>query len=78
MYTWCLKNRLIIHEGKSEAMILSVGPFIGPLKPLKLGEDFIRYISSTVCLGGTIDDKLSSSQHILNQFVCHSIPKSKC
>ena len=64
VYTWCLKNRLIIHEGKSEAMILSISLFIGPLKPLKLGEDFIRYISSTACLGVTIDDKLSWSQNI--------------
>ena len=64
VYTWCLMNRLIIHEGKSEAMILSINPFIGPLKPLKLGENFIQYISSTACLGVTIDDKLSWSQHI--------------
>ena len=64
VYTWCVKNRLIIYEGKSEAMILSTSPFIGPLKPLKLVEDFIRYISSTACLGVTIDDKLSWSQHI--------------
>ena len=45
-------------------MILSINPFIGPLKPLKLGGDFIQYISSTACLGVTIDDKLSWSQHI--------------
>ena len=70
VYTWCLKNRLIIHEGKSEAMILSISPFIGPLKPLKLGEDFIRYISSTACLGVTIDDKLSWSLH--TKLICVS------
>ena len=32
---WCLSNRLILHEGKSKAMVLSTTPFIGPLKHLK-------------------------------------------
>ena len=62
--SWCLSNRLIVHEGKSEAMILSTTPFVGPLKHLKWGEDTIQYVSSTNCLGVTIDDKLSWSQHI--------------
>ena len=62
--SWCLSNRLVLREGKSEAMVLSTTPFIGPLKHLKWGEDTIRYMSSTNCLGVTIDDKLSWSQHI--------------
>lgn len=62
--SWCLSNRLILHEGKSEAMVLSTTPFIGPLKQLKWGMDTIRYVSSTNCLGVTIDDKLSWSQHV--------------
>ncbi|XP_068683287.1 uncharacterized protein [Montipora foliosa] len=45
-------------------MILSTTPFIGPLKHLKWGEDTIRYVSSSNCLGVTIIDKLSWSQHI--------------
>ena len=49
--SWCLSNRLILHEGKSEAMVLSTTPFIGQLKHLKWGEDTIRYVSSTNCLG---------------------------
>ena len=62
--SWCLSNRLVLHEGKSEAMVLSITPFVGPLKHLKWGEDTIRYVSSTKCLGVTIHDKLSWSQHI--------------
>jgi len=45
-------------------MVLSNTRFIGPLKPLKWGEDIIHYVSSTNCLWITIDDKLSWSQHI--------------
>ena len=60
----CLSNRLIVHEGKSEAMVLSTTRFVGALKHLKWGEDTIRYVSSTNCLGVTIDGKLSCSQHI--------------
>ena len=62
--SWTLENRLVVHEGKSEAMTLSIKPFIGPMKPLKWGDNVIRYVSSSVCLRITIDDKLSWSQHI--------------
>ena len=33
--SWCLSDRLIVHEGKFEAMVLSTTPFVGPLKHLK-------------------------------------------
>ena len=64
--SWSLKNRLVVHEGKFEAMILSTKPFIGPMKPLKWGDDIIWHVSSSECLGVTIDDKLSWSQHWSN------------
>ena len=61
--SWTLENRLVVHEGKFEAMILSTKPFIGPMKPLKWGDDIIWHVSSSECLGVTIDNKLSWSQH---------------
>ena len=61
--SWSLKNRLVAYEGKFEAMILNTKPFIGPMKPLKWGDDIIWHVSSSKCLGATIDDKLSWSQH---------------
>lgn len=62
--SWTLENRLVVHECKSEAMTLSSKPLIGSMKPLKWGDNVIRYVSSSVCLRITIDDKLSWSQHI--------------
>ena len=38
LQTWCQKNRLIIHEGKCDAVLLDTKPFIGPLKPLVWGD----------------------------------------
>ena len=39
VYDWCMKNNLTVHSGKSEAMIMTKMPFIGPLRPLKYGEN---------------------------------------
>ena len=39
--SWTLKNRLVVHEGKSEAMTLSIKPLIGPMEPLKWGDNVI-------------------------------------
>ena len=48
--SWCGANRLIAHETKSEALLLSKQRFIGPLLPLKYGENFIELKSSCKCL----------------------------
>ena len=34
VYTWCLSNRLVAHDSKSEAMIISNQTFTGPLPHL--------------------------------------------
>ena len=31
---WCERNRLTVHTGKTEAMLISVKPFVGPMRPL--------------------------------------------
>ena len=61
--SWCGANRLIAHETKSEALLLSKQRFIGPLLPLKYGEKFIEFKSSCKCLGVTIDSNLSWQEH---------------
>ena len=64
LQTWCQKNRLIIHEGKCDAVLLDTKPFIGPLKPLVWGDKTIEYKSFSVCLGIVIDERLSWANHV--------------
>ena len=44
---WCRNNRLTIHTGKSEAMILTHKPFCGPLKPDMLGNKVLDFVTET-------------------------------
>ena len=48
VYDWCMKNKLTVHPGKSKAMIMMKTPFIGPLRPLKYGENYVKFVSVTV------------------------------
>ena len=64
LQTWCQKNRLIIHEGKCDAVLLDTKPFTGPLKPLVWGDKIIEYRSFSLCLGIAIDERLSWAKHV--------------
>ena len=39
-------------------------PFTGPLRPLKYGEDYVRFVSVTNCFGIEIDHQLSWNAQI--------------
>ena len=69
LHVWCSANRLVAHESKTEAMIISRSSFIGPLPALRYGTMTIELKSSSKCLGLTIDNKLSWQEHIRN--VCN-------
>ena len=56
LQTWCQKNRLIIHEGKCDAVLLDTKPFIDPLKPLFWGVKTIECKSFSVRLCIAIDE----------------------
>ena len=64
VHNWCQKNQLSIHSGKSEALLMTAQDFIGPLKPVMIGEDIIDYVQSSKCLGVTIDNQLNWNLHI--------------
>ena len=70
---WCLSNRLVAHESKSEAMILFNQTFVGPLPCLRFGNSTIEYKLDCKCLGLTIYNKLSWQEHTEN--VCDSFRK---
>ena len=47
-------------------MLIRRSPFIGPLPPLYFGSDFIQIVESSTCLGISLDNKLSWSNHIFH------------
>ena len=67
---WCGNNKLAIHTGKSEAMILTHRPFCGPLKPVMLGNKVLDFVTETKCLEIIIDNQLSWLSHI--ELICRS------
>ena len=64
VHNWCRNNKLNIHSGKSEVMVLNRNSFCGPLKPVTLGNKFLSYVNSSFCLGVVIDSKLSCQPQI--------------
>ena len=71
--TWRRNNKLTIHSGKSEVMVLNRNSFCGPLKPVTLGDKILSYVYSSVCLGVVIDSKLSWQPQITA--VCKSFSR---
>ena len=42
VHNWCRNNKLTIHTGKSEVMVLNRNRFCGPLKPVTLRDKILR------------------------------------
>ena len=38
---WCCKNHLTVHTGKTVAMLITCHAFVGPMRPLMLGDSYI-------------------------------------
>ena len=56
IFAWCCKNKLTIHTGKSEVMLLTNRNFIGPLRPVNINDKEIKYVKTALCLGIMIDN----------------------
>ena len=58
-HQWCKRNKLTVHTGKTDAILISNTPFVGPMKPFRFGNSFIQFATKTTCLGIEIDRKLN-------------------
>ena len=63
---WCTNNSLSIHPDKTKIMIISKTNFTGPLQPISLNGNIIKYVSSSKCLGMIVDTKLNWKSQIDN------------
>ena len=61
---WCIANKLTINTDKTEAMLITKRPFIGPLQRLTLGEKVIDLKESVKRLGVIIDKGLNWDKQI--------------
>ena len=53
---WSMRNKLIIHPAKTEAIILRITPFIGPIQPIPFDSGFVKIVTLATYLGVTIDN----------------------
>ena len=72
-YIWCKKNRLAVHTGKTEVMIITKHPFTGPLQPVVFAGNFIKVVEQSDCLGIKIETDFAGSS-ILQQVVRNFVP----
>ena len=63
---WCSQNKMTVNSDKTEAMIISLKPFIGPLRPLIFGDSNIKFVTTSKCLGVTIDNSLKWNVQVKN------------
>ena len=70
---WCRNNKLTIHAGKFEVMIITHRAFCGPVRPIKLGDKILDVAYETRCLGVIIDSQLSCNSHL--EHLCKSFGK---
>ena len=73
IHSWCIRNKLKVHPGKCEAMFMMQSPFIGPMRPIFYGDDHIKIVQESTCLGLRIDNKLDWKPQVQN--TCKSFSK---
>ena len=60
---WCSQNKMTVNSDKTEAMIISLKPFIGPLI---FGDSNIKFVTTSKCLGVIIDNILKWNVQVKN------------
>ena len=64
LHDCCMRNKLIAHPGKTEAMLMVKKSFTGPLKPIQYGESCVSIVESVKYLDITIDNELTWDRHL--------------
>jgi len=64
LLTWSKFNSMFIHPVKSEVLLISKTPFIGPISLITIDDKPINCVSSSSCLGVKLDNKFNWSPHI--------------
>ena len=59
LYEWACLNGLSPHPGKTEYVILGRGKLIGPIQDIRFGDNIIKRVLVSRCLGLEIDDQLN-------------------
>ena len=62
--SYAKRNSLTIHPDKCKILVMSRNRFIGPYKNITLCGKSVEIVSSTKCLGITIDEKLEWEEHV--------------
>lgn len=58
LYQWCIENKLTVNTDKTEAMLITAKPFVGPLRKLGFGNDNVKFVNVSCSLGVYIDSQL--------------------
>ena len=58
LYQWCIENKLTVNTDKTEAMLITAKPFVGPLRKLGFGNDNINFVNVSRSLGVYIDSSI--------------------
>ena len=64
LYEWYCLNGLSLHPGKTEYMLLGRGKFTGPLQDIKFGNNSVKQVLVSRCLGLEIDYQLNWNYHV--------------
>ena len=57
LYQWCMENKLTVNSDKTEAMLITAKPFVGPLRKFGFGNDNIKCVNLSCSLGVYIDSQ---------------------
>ena len=58
LYHWCMENKLTVDTDKTEEMLITAKPFVGPLRKLVFGNDNIKFVNVYCSLSVYIDSQL--------------------